>query len=466
MTVQSESPISLHSGQHLPSGPVPGTVMHPAYAATVAHLAYVWGWPLVNMHNRREVFRQIPSVSYVGGAPMAPPNHLGMYSDYVDALQRVVAHPNQDVVYGFGILSPGESPVVVQVPDFGDRFWVYALYDQRTDEFAEIGRQYGSAPGFYLVVNPAWSGEVPAGIVDVIRLSTSMGVIVPRVFMDDTTQDREAIQHVISQITIYPLAEFDGRMKLTDWKAIPDLPSPAGGRGEMKWVQPETFFDQLGEVLDEVPPLPGEEAIYAQMRALLSAAASDPAVKEAVIEAARRTETELVDELFYLSNVGVLLPGNWTRGFNGAAFGTDYLTRLAMAKSNIFVNRTEETVYFYQYRDSAGERLRGEHRYTLTFPAGALPPVRGFWSLTMYDDQHFFNVNELKRYSLGTKNKALQFATDGSLTIYLQKDKPADNLVSNWLPTPAGPFATTIRSYWPDDQLVQGAWLPPAIEKL
>jgi hypothetical protein len=466
MTIQGESPTSPKAGQPFPGGPMPGTVMHPAYAATVARLAYVWGWPLVNMHNRREAFRKVPTVCYVGGAPMAPPNHLGMYTDYVDPLQRVVAHPNQDVVYGFGILSPGESPVVVQVPDFGDRFWVYALYDQRTDEFAEIGRQYGSAPGFYLVVDAEWNGEVPAGIVDVIRLSTSMGVIVPRVFMDDTAQDREAIQQVINQITIYPLAEFDGRTKVTDWKSIPSVPSPAGGRGEMRWVQPEAFFDQLGAVLDEVSPLPGEEALYAQMRGLLDAVASDPALKQAAIEAAQRTETELVDELFYLSNVGVLLPGNWTRGFNGAAFGTDYLTRLAMAKSNIFVNRTEETVYFYQYRDVAGERLNGENRYKLTFPAGTLPPVRGFWSLTMYDDQHFFNVNELERYSLGTKNKTLQFAADGSLTIHLQKDRPADDLVSNWLPTPAGPFATTIRTYWPEEQLVKGAWLPPAVERV
>jgi len=168
----------------------------------------------------------------------------------------------------------------------------------------------------------------------------------------------------------------------------------------------------------------------------------------------------------YLSNVGVLLPGNWTRGFNGAAFGTDYLTRLAMAKSNIFVNRTEETVYFYQYRDAAGERLSGDNRYKLTFGKSALPPVRGFWSLTMYDDQHFFNVNDLKRYSLGTKNRTLQIAADGSLTIYLQKDRPADELVSNWLPAPAGAFATTLRAYWPDEQLVKGTWLPPAIEKL
>ena len=38
-------------------GPVPGTVMVPEYASVIARMAYVWGWPLVNMHNRREMFR-------------------------------------------------------------------------------------------------------------------------------------------------------------------------------------------------------------------------------------------------------------------------------------------------------------------------------------------------------------------------------------------------------------------------
>ncbi len=80
--------------------------------------------------------------------------------------------------------------------------------------------------------------------------------------------------------------------------------------------------------------------------------------------------------------------------------------------------------------------------------------------------EHFFNVNDLKRYSLGTKNKALQYAADGSLTIYLQHDKPADNLVSNWLPSPDGDFATTIRAYWPDESILKGNWLPPVVEKM
>jgi len=60
----------------------------------------------------------------------------------------------------------------MQVPDFGDRFWVYAMYDARTDQFGQLGKPYNSKPGFYLLVGPRWSGLKPAGITDVIRCST------------------------------------------------------------------------------------------------------------------------------------------------------------------------------------------------------------------------------------------------------------------------------------------------------
>jgi hypothetical protein len=83
-----------------------------------------------------------------------------------------------------------KSPVVIQVPDFGDRFWVYQAVDLRTDSFVQIGKMYGSTPGFYLLTGPNWQGEVPEGITEVFRASTNTGLIAPRIFMDDTAADR------------------------------------------------------------------------------------------------------------------------------------------------------------------------------------------------------------------------------------------------------------------------------------
>jgi len=94
--------------------------------------------------------------------------------------QSFVACPNQDVAYGLGYFTLDVEPVVIQVPDFGDRFWVYPLDDARTDQFGELGKAYGSEPGSCLLVGPNWDGEVPDWITGVFRCATECGARPPR----------------------------------------------------------------------------------------------------------------------------------------------------------------------------------------------------------------------------------------------------------------------------------------------
>ena len=121
-----------------------------------------------------------------GIVPVAPINHLSMLTDYISPGERLVACPNQDVVYGAGSIALDIEPVVLQVPDFKDRFWVYQVVDLRSDSFAELGKMYGSKPGFYLLVGPEWNGKVPEGITQVFRAKTNTGFVIPRVFQGDT----------------------------------------------------------------------------------------------------------------------------------------------------------------------------------------------------------------------------------------------------------------------------------------
>lgn len=158
---------------------------------------------------------------------------------------------------------------------------------------------------------------------------------------------------------------------------------------------------------------------------------------------------------------------NWSTISNESAFGTDYFTRTAVAKSNILVNSPYETKYYYQALDAKGERLNGANRYTVTFAKNQTPPVHGFWSLTLYDVEHFFVPNEIGRYSVGTKNKDLQVDSNGALTIYVQPDPPAEaKQRSNWLPSPKGEdFTLYVRAYWPRTPVLDGSWTPPPVEK-
>lgn len=129
-------------------GPPPGTNLTTAYVQTVARAAYVWGWPLINNAHRHAAFSQAPEPELLGGILPIAHNSIAMLTSYMSPAERFVACPNQDVVYGFGFLdSLDERPIVFQVPDFGDRLWVYALYDAR----------------FYMVVGPNWKGETPSG---------------------------------------------------------------------------------------------------------------------------------------------------------------------------------------------------------------------------------------------------------------------------------------------------------------
>ncbi len=199
-------------------GPVAGTAMTKEYVQMVGRLAYVWGWPLVNSHNRRAALAEVPSPGLIGGVlPVAPVGQNAMLTDYIKPEQNAIACPNQDVVYGVGFFALDKEPTVFQVPDFGDRFWVYALYDARTDQFAEIGKPYGTKPGFHLMVGPNWSGEIPADINAVVRSSTELVFCAPRIFKDDTAEDSKAVQSVLGQVMFYPLSQFDGKMKTTDW---------------------------------------------------------------------------------------------------------------------------------------------------------------------------------------------------------------------------------------------------------
>ena len=436
------------------------------YAKVVAAQAYVWGWPLVNQANRRAAITQAPQPSYLNGVlPVAPQGHIAMLHDYIDPAETFVTCPNQDVVYGLGFFALNEQPVVIQVPDFGDRFWVYALYDQRTDQVGELGKLYGSKPGFYLLAGPEWDGTKPEGIIDVIQSTTDLVNIIPRVFMDSTPEDKEAIQPLISQVNVYPLTEFDRTMKTVDWSKLPSIKGPESD-GETKWVVPEKFFDQLANVLDQVPPLPGEEAMYANYRALLAISERDPEIKQALIETAVETEKKVIKSFFQWKNNGKPAGNGWNRSVNNAEWGLDYAMRSSTAKSNMFDNRPNETQYFYTDLDGTGASLEGSSLYSITFAEGQEPPVNGFWSLTLYNDKHLFYPNEHKRYSLGTKNKDLKYNDDGSLTLYAGHKSPGADKENNWLPAPSKHFSLYIRAYWGKQAILDGTWKPPVIKKI
>ena len=111
-------------------------------------------------------------------------------------------------------------------------------------------------------------------------------------------------------------------------------------------------------------------------------------------------------------------------------------------------------------------QLDGKNSYTVTFPKGQLPPVKGFWSMTLYNEHHLFTPNPLNRYSLGTKSKSLQYNPDGLLTLYFGAKSPGKDRETNWVPAPDGAFSLYIHAYWVERAILDGSWMPPNVEKV
>jgi hypothetical protein len=148
--------------------------------------------------------------------------------------------------------------------------------------------------------------------------------------------------------------------------------------------------------------------------------------------------------------------------------GPHILSRATCQLTQLGAFPREEAIYFFALRDEENNFLNGSHKYTLTFPQGHLPPLEqyGFWSLTMYNESFLLVDNPLNRYLIRPGSGELTFAPDGSLTLYLQNEKPVGVPEGNWLPAPLGAFSVALRTYLPQKPIQEGTWFPPKIEKI
>jgi hypothetical protein len=154
----------------------------------------------------------------------------------------------------------------------------------------------------------------------------------------------------------------------------------------------------------------------------------------------------------------------WVYRLDGGAYGVNYTFRATIAYFGLGYNLPQDAIYPSLVNDSEGRPLDGNHRYILHFDKGKLPPVRAFWSITAYDADGYFIPNAIERQAIGDRDKLVTNA-DGSLDIYIQAESPGGGKEANWLPVAKAPFNLLMRLYWPDNELLDGEWAPPPVQR-
>lgn len=417
--------------------------------------------------------RRLGALAYVyGSAPLLeqrvinnfPANHLISITRLATPAERLIPLPNVDTLYTVARLDLRAGPLVVHVPDEHGRYYTLQMLDAYTNTFAYIGRRVtGTRAGMFVIAGPGWSGHVPAG-VRVIRAPTATVWLLGRTLVLSAADVARvnAIQHA------YTLTPLSGGPPLAaiflSSSTLKAPPLPTGLK----------FYDAMDAFLAQNPPPLAARALLHRLSAVGIGPGRAPSTENlssgtragllAGLALGRAQVSAYADRIAAASqrrNRGWLVPPKAT-----GDYGTNYLLRAYIAQDALGANVPAEAIYPVAFVDSKLRPLSGRHRYTLRFAPGQLPPVKAFWSLTMYGRDLFLVPNPLGRYAIGNRTPHLRRGRDGSLTIYLQHAAPrAAAARTNWLPAPAGPFVLALRLYLPAPSAVRGTWPLPLITR-
>jgi hypothetical protein len=440
-------------------------------AKDIAEAGFIYGLPIVMGYGVMYEF----AVDRNSGQFKAPFNQIANAANVFTYKDTAVVTPNSDTPYSVVWMDLRAEPLVLSVPPVDPkRYYSVMLCDGNTYNYGYIGtRATGSEAGDYMVVAPDWKGATPPGIKKVFRSSTQFSLAIYRTQLI-SPDDLDNVKKVQAGYKVQTLSAYLKQPTTTAAGTI-DFPKID------KELAKTNFFDYLDFALQFAPAQENEKEIRAQLASIGVGPGKTFNFKDLPLE--QKLEVGLgmkegekkVDEA--VANAGKAINGWRVSSLFGDStfFNGDWLKRAAGAKGGIYGNDAAEAMYPARRIDSDGQPLDGsQHNYTLTFPAGQLPPVNAFWSLTMYDGKTQLLIeNPINRYLINSPMlPGMKTNPDGSLTLHIQNKSPGADKEANWLPAPNGPIYLVIRLYWPKVEppsilpVGEGTWQPPDVKRV
>jgi hypothetical protein len=446
--------------------------LSPEEAQAIAVDAYIYGYSLVTTEVTRVQMSNVPAVETM----RAPTGTFFNIPGYPPANYRGVSATNADTLYSVAWLDLSE-PQVFTHPQISDRFFTFELVDLWMIVKDSVGTNTsGEKAMTYLFTGPGWQGTVPEGMTQV-SFPTRYMIILGRTYALNTPEDLARVHGLQAHYQVRPLSAWG---KPYTFEAPPVDPDPGFSMTEKPQsaileLGTDGYFNLLTRLMGSVAPAPAQDApMLARMAQLgivpgkpFDSGKFDPAVQAALQDVPRIALKKMVAAW---DSLGEDVNG-WRVTTVGGRYGTDYLERGAWASSGWPSQLPHVSVYPTTSLDSKGRKLNGANNYTLTFKKDAMPPVNpeAFWSITMYtiDDGLWFYPNPLNKLTVSPRDE-LVYNADGSLTLYFQHESPGADKQANWLPAPDGPFALTLRLYWPNTaapSVLNGTWQPPGVKR-
>ncbi|WP_286151057.1 MULTISPECIES: DUF1254 domain-containing protein [unclassified Mycobacterium] len=436
-------------------------------AKAIALDAYVYGYPLVTMEMTRRVMTNVAKVE----APRAPMGQLARMREYPTAAFRDVTTPNADTLYTNGFVDVSKEPYVLSLPEADDRYYLFPMLDGYTNVFEVPGkRTTGTGPQTYAITGPNWKGTLPAGVKE-YKSPTAIVWLIGRIYCSGTPEDLAAVHTMQDAISLVPLSSYGKPYTPPAGTVDPSVDMKTPARDQVNNLSAKDYFGLLATLMRDNPPTEADKPMVDKM-AKIGIEAGKPfnidGLGAAAVNALQTVPKEGVDKITaHFKDLGKDING-WQFSTQMGLYETNYLQRATVTYFGLGANRPEDAVYPTSEADATGQLYNGANKYTLHFGKDQLPPVEGFWSLTMYDGDFYFVDNPLSRYTLSQRDN-FTLNPDGSVDLYLQHETPGPEKEANWLPAPAGRFNLTMRLYWPTQtppSIIDGTWKPPAVQQI
>jgi hypothetical protein len=426
-----------------------------AEARAIAKEAYIYGFPLVESYRLQHAyFVDSTSKEYKGAW-----NKIHSEARVVTPADKTIQTPDVDICESvLGADLRAEALVISVPPIEKGRYYSLQFNDAYTFNFAYVGsRATGNDAGDYLLVGPNWSGDKPDGIKQVIHSETEFAFVRYRIQLLNSG-DLDNVKKLQAGFRVQPFSTYSGGAAA----AVPakiNFPKPLSADAQRTSIE---FFSLLNFVMSYCPLNEDEAEIRARMADLgirgddlFDVKTWSPEIKKAVEEGMADAWNEFkdfkADEWSYQRNTSLDAYGN-REHMQGR-----FIVRMAAAALGIHGDSAEEAVQLTYLRDTDDDELDGtRYHYTMRLEPANLPPVTGFWSLTIYElPSKSLAANPLNRYRINSSMiPSLKRDPEGNIPLYLMHDSPGKERESNWLPAPKGGFMVIMRLYWPKETVL------------
>ncbi|MFA5331812.1 MAG: DUF1254 domain-containing protein [Methanoregula sp.] len=423
---------------------------------------YVYAYPLVTMEMTRKILTNVKVPDATG---RAPENQFSNRQSLPDPADKAVVRLNLDTLYSTAWLNVSSEPLILSVPDTGERFYMMPILSGWTNVVASPGkRTTGTGPGEFAITGPDWKGTLPMNVTE-IKSPTNMVWILGRTQTDGPT-DYDAVHALQAQYRLTPLSAYGKPYTPPNGTVDSSIDMTTSTLEQVNAMNASSFFTLFAGLLKDNPPAAEDVQMVKEMEKIgivpgkaFDLDSLDPTVAAGLERAPKDGQERIVA---FIPKMGTRTPTNWVFSLDLGNFGTNYDLRAATAYTGLGANIAADAIYPSVKVDRTGVFINGSHTYALHFNKSDLDVANAFWSVTMYDAQGFMVPNSIDRYAISSW-MPVNYNPDGSLDIYIQNTTPGQNRTGNWLPAPEGDFTMTLRIYWPKEQVLNGSWYPPAV---